>query len=859
MPARYACGDAERRALVREAGGLDGIDFLEVLDHEAPEPLRQQLLVVRVLAGALAGFDRDHVRLEGGVRVSPVPVRWALPLPDVAGAPPALVSQAEKDFLAAYFAAETEPGSVLVVRTEGTGDFSVYRLVLVDPASGQPPPAGFDPRLSAVEFSFKVECPSPFDCKTAIVCPPPDLAGPEIDYLAKDYASFRRLLLDRLAVLAPEWRERSPADLGVALVELLAYAGDHLSYYQDAVATEAYPGTARRRVSLRRHVRLEDYFLHEGANARAWVALEVDAGADGALLPGPDAQAGAPGTVFVTRALGAGPTLPPEELEAAAAAGAVVFESLAGAVLHQALGEIALYTWSDRECCLPAGATAATLVGPLPLRAGRSRLLQGRPLADESQAPGLGDGDFLLFEEVLGPRTGDAADADPAHRHVVRLTRVGAATDPLDGTAVVEIEWDEADALPFPLCISARTDAAHGGRYVEGVSVARGNVVPADHGRSVAGAALAPAPEDRPFRPRLAAPALTHAAPLPAGFTAETTEVPEELAPAAALFTYTPAAATPALRLEAADGAWLPRRDLLESGPFARELVVEMDDERRAHLRFGDGVHGRRPPAGTLFLPRYRVGGGPDGNVGAGALAQVVTGLGGILRVRNPLPARGGLPPEPVEDARRYAPQAFRVQLRAVTEEDYARAAERHPEVQRAAATFRWTGSWYTVFVTVDRKEGLPVDAAFEERLRQHLGFFRMAGYDLEVDGPRPVPLEVELQVCVALGHLRSHVLAALLAAFSSRALPDGGKGFFHPDRWTFGQPVYLSELIAAAAAVAGVESVEAVRFQRRGRPPAGELDDGVLPIGRLEIAQLDNDPNFPENGRLAFQLGGGA
>ena len=53
-------------------------------------------------------------------------------------------------------------------------------------------------------------------------------------------ASFRQLMLDRIAVLSPEWQERNPADVGIALIELLAYAGDYLSYRQDAVATEAY-------------------------------------------------------------------------------------------------------------------------------------------------------------------------------------------------------------------------------------------------------------------------------------------------------------------------------------------------------------------------------------------------------------------------------------------------------------------------------------------------------------------------------------------------------------------------------------------------------------------------------------------
>ena len=64
-------------------------------------------------------------------------------------------------------------------------------------------------------------------------------------------------------------------DLGITLVEVLAYVGDYLSYYQDAVATEAYLDTARQRISVRRHARLVDYLMHEGCNARAWVCVQV--------------------------------------------------------------------------------------------------------------------------------------------------------------------------------------------------------------------------------------------------------------------------------------------------------------------------------------------------------------------------------------------------------------------------------------------------------------------------------------------------------------------------------------------------------------------------------------------------------
>jgi hypothetical protein len=178
--------------------------------------------------------------------------------------------------------------------------------------------------------------------------------------------------------------------------------------------------------------------------------------------------------------------------------------------------------------------------------------------------------------------------------------------------------------------------------------------------------------------------------------------------------------------------------------------------------------------------------------------------------------------------------------------------------VQRAAATFRWTGSWRTVFLTIDRRGGADVDPAFEDDLRRHLERYRMAGYDLEVDGPRYVPIELAMQVCVRPDHFRAHVRAALLRAFSSGWMPDGRPALFNPDNFTFAQPVYLSALHAAAQEVPGVGSVSFEKFHRLHVPDPKPLDDGYIDIGRLEIARLDNDPSFPERGVVALSVQGG-
>ncbi|RZI94980.1 MAG: putative baseplate assembly protein, partial [Variovorax sp.] len=365
------------------------------------------------------------------------------------------------------------------------------------------------------------------------------------------------------------------------------------------------------------------------------------------------------------------------------------------------------------------------------------------------------------------------------------------------------------------------------------------------------------------FRPALAQAPLSHGFDL-ASMLAVPIASDEAWWPASSLLAIDPRTATP--RIASLTGtlglvaeSWTPRRDLLASAADATDFVVEVDDDGRARLRFGDDAEGRRPDAGTRFVARYRVGNGAEGNLGAEAIAHIVSATSGdVTALTNPMPAAGGVAPEDIEAVRRDAPQAFRTQERAVTPADYAAAAERRPEVQRAAASFRWTGSWHTVFLTPDRFGGAPIDSLFTLRLRRFLERFRMAGYDLDVNAPRYVPLDVALHVCVSPAYFRADVLQGVRRVLSSSVLADGTLGIFHPDNFSFGQPVYLSRVIAAAQSVEGVDSVRADVFGRMGVPNATTLEQGVIAIGALEIAQLANNPNFPERGRLVVSAGGG-
>ena len=855
----YTCCDENRRAAVDAHPSLNGIDWLEVLDLDAPpNSPRQRTLMVRLLKPVPAGLSPTNVRLDGGERIRRIGVEWAAP----ADAPPPEATASE----ATLFTGLDEADHVLVVRTDSAGDFSTYRLNLVQDLADDTALPDFDPRLSAIDFSFKVECPSDFDCAPVADCPEEPGPDSDLNYLARDYESIRRLVMDRLAKAMPDWRgPRSPADVVHTLAELIAYVGDLQHYELDAISTEAYIRTARRRTSLRRHALLVDYTMHEGCNARAWLNIEVTE--DAVALPA-DIR-------FLTRV----PTVPPvitpdsQDERTARRGRPVVFEPMHDATLRADHNRLDFYTWGDERCCLPEGATRATLAG---------------------HWPNLAAGDVLVLREVIGPLTGEPADADPAHRHAVRLTEVrafdgtGPLADPLNDAEITEIRWHGEDALPFPLCVSSETDEEHGEELIEGVSIALGNAVLVDHGETIGEEDLGEVPEPRleyppqrgnpcdredpvpispRFRPLLAEGPVTHRGTvlrtiLESGLR-RTERVPfDPDASATAAMAWRVGDALPAVRLGSVAGTstrtWEARRDLLNSRTTDPHFVLETEDDGSARVRFGDDDHGARPDSGTAFTATYRVGNGVAGNVGADSIAHAITTEGRILSVANPMPAAGGQAPEDSAQVRRRAPQAFRTQERAVTPADYAEVTERLDGVQRAAAGLRWTGSWHTVFVTVDREGGEPVDAAYAATVTDHLERYRMAGHDTRINEPVHVSIEIDLLVCVNRAYFAADVRAGLVDVLGSGIRRDGRRGLFHPDNFTFGKTVYLSPLYAAAREVAGVDSVQVTRFVRQGQEDTKPMEDGFMTLGRLEIARLASDSNFPEHGVLRLDLRGG-
>jgi len=162
---------------------------------------------------------------------------------------------------------------VLRLKVAPVGDYSTYTLTIVEGAA-----LPLDPLLARLPFKFRPGC---FNLSCA---PEPDAPRkydePAIDYLARDYDSFRHVLIAAMGARVPGWKPTSEADLDQVVIDLIAARGDELADAHDRVMSERALATARKRVSLARHARLVDYHIHQGNQATTQVVVQVAAQTD---------------------------------------------------------------------------------------------------------------------------------------------------------------------------------------------------------------------------------------------------------------------------------------------------------------------------------------------------------------------------------------------------------------------------------------------------------------------------------------------------------------------------------------------------------------------------------------------------
>jgi Baseplate J-like protein len=741
---------------------------------------------------------------------------------------------------------------VLAVHVNEPGDFSNYTVTLTtDTPSASGPPGTFeplstlDPMYTSATFSFKVLCPSDFDCKPKSSCCAPDEPPlPAIDYTAKDFQSFKLALTDFSAQRYPSWQERSEADFGVMFMELLCQVADELSYLQDRVAGEASLLSATQRRSLVSMARLVDYEPAPALSASTTVQCNV---VDNTVPAGALISATTPDGAVVPFEIGTG-----------------LADTTSYIVSPLWNDGIQPYWFDDSQQCLSCGATQMWVLG-------HGYNFEAQILA--------GSMPLLIQTDVPGESI----------REVVNLTSAEEIFDPIyltggSPTPVTLITWGLADALTRDHDLTLThlagnlLPATQGQRFSEsfavGTAPAGSTAMPiaiARYGPNGTDGApnwifRYPLSRSNPANGRLAwlpSSAADNSAvdpdvaePVPEIMVSRKLPEPASFQFATSLLdaTSTETAVTvdpAAWRVVAADG-------------FGTPTQWDYDGDQGDTLRFGDGTFGARPNDGDVFSVTYRIGMGSAGNLTAGAIQNVDPSASGYLSsVRNPFVVTNGADAETAQHIQRMAPQAFRaVQFRAVLPTDYEAAAETLPWVLNAGTCFRWTGSWLTVFTTVDPEAGQSSGAnatlAEQEQLIELLNRRRLAGYESYAPPPTLVSIDLQITVCVKDGWLSSDVEFGVLSRLADAKLPDGTAGFFYADRFTFGTPLYRSNLEAAIQGVDGVNGVLDIEYRQRGASNLFQPLPAVLQLGSNQILRVANDPDYPERGTIRVFAEGG-
>jgi hypothetical protein len=759
-----------------------------------------------------------------------------------------------------------ETRTVLEVQTAEPGDFSIYRLTVTDeperPVNQRK--QRFDRFFNGVEFSFKQGCPTDLDCKPPPPqCPPEQFVDFPIDYLARDFVSIRNALLDFASHRYPDWIEKIEADAGVMLAEIMAALGDEFSYIQDRYAREAYLESASQRRSLRHHTRLVDYPIHDGLAAGTFLDLRVKAG--GTFVNA--------GTVVWAR----GQDEP------------IRFELGHGLADTTANGGHPKqfwvhFDWSRMDVhlpdpaapCLPVGTTELFLLGACPTA---DQLPVDDPLRNDP--PVFWRGKWLLLKsEPDNPSV-------PARRHLVRVVEVEPTADPLSLDAsknpipITRIKWEDAQALPFEMCLSDMVVhgnlvfATAGETVTEFFTIGTNQDIQAQDVQRVRGALERQGPLDEIAcrRSVTCLYSLQQTETQGLGWLGRLHDAKPEVelqeVEAANLLPFT----TPQI--------WQWQRTLLDAHGFQDQFTLDDGTWRRIigfrrigeviehvdyaggsgfTIRFGDGEFGKTPPDGTVFRVRYRTGPGAKANLPADTVVhlrnpedETQSDLASVLdAVTNPLSITSGVDPETPEIIKQLAPEAFRaIALRAVRPEDYAEIAERLPWVQRAGARFRWTGSWLSSFVTADPLGAFELSREHRTELENLMDCVRQAGREVFARNPRFINIDLEIKICVEPfaypGQVKARVLEALVGRKGVRLI----KGFFDPDNFTFGTPLRRAALEATIQDVAGVRGVEMMCLRARGITELREFDELTFNVGHDQVIRLQNDPRFPERGSL--------
>jgi len=270
------------------------------------------------------------------------------------------------------------------------------------------------------------------------------------------------------------------------------------------------------------------------------------------------------------------------------------------------------------------------------------------------------------------------------------------------------------------------------------------------------------------------------------------------------------------LTVRIGDVEWTEQSTLFEAAPAERAYTVDVDEQGRNFVVFGDGERGARLPTGVNNVrASYRQGIGTDGNVGREKLTQLVTRPLGLKSVTNPLAAEGGTDPEGESAARRTMPLGTRTLGRAVSLRDYEDFALAFTGIAKAQAEVLHLTAGPTIAITIAGQDGAVISSTNPvwTNLKLALASSGDPYVNIALLSYQPGTFRLGLKVKRDPAYAIKTVLAAVDATL---------RAHYSFDARGLGQPVYQSDVIEVVHGVPGVVAVD-LDFLYGGTSPAGQ------------------------------------
>jgi hypothetical protein len=260
---------------------------------------------------------------------------------------------------------------------------------------------------------------------------------------------------------------------------------------------------------------------------------------------------------------------------------------------------------------------------------------------------------------------------------------------------------------------------------------------------------------------------------------------------------------------------WREQETLYFSGPDDRDYTIE---RTRGRVIVGDGTNGMLLPPGNsnVRATLYQAGGGSIGDVPAGAITQMMSGVA-ATSVTNPVAAEAGADGEALAGVEWRGPQVLRHRYRAISTADYealAREASSGVAVARALAAtaenLRPAPGCVTVIIIPQSNDPQP-QPSYELR-QQVAGYLAarapasIAPGNIAVIGPTYLAVGVIAIIAPLVldqaGVVKAAAVAALLQFFNPLTGGRDGGG------WPFGRDVYISDVALLLESIPGVDYV---------------------------------------------------